>query len=441
MWDDDNGITSSMCLFLSSCIGNGEDQNCEPCLATFFISNKNFISSLCHKVQVASEKLGSDDTFPWSCTVLSQCADIVVGICHHKKIQTLLTTSSTNPVPHLARVLCTGRTFVSDKHTTALRGVRASVLRALLSLSATAAGRPAFYSSIVSSSGGDEVGSIISILVALAKTSESDTESSREMALMIVANLLTPIDDSAQHSKSVNAIVKEMQRYGFVDDLLKLCTSEDTPIIVKHRCIAVVDRLLCTKSVGLDEDAVNSLWREFIRAVTDEHWSNDSEDTLTDSLASIALHLVKIVGTGVKKVSWTHPKCAITLVNLLPTPQVGPKGPFTAESVCLPPRKGTAGSAYAKAASKPSFHANVLKIMISFLDACPDHVTSIVKEGGIERLVCILANSSRQHQTITNNAASALARLAKSGGPEVKQRCRDLRGMEILLALGQSGKI
>ena len=61
--------------------------------------------------------------------------------------------------------------------------------------------------------------------------------------------------------------------------------------------------------------------------------------------------------------------------------------------------------------------------------------------GGLESLVSVLANhSSYKNVAVRKNAAAAIARMVKSD-EKAMERCRELRGMEILIELGRTGKV
>ena len=83
--------------------------------------------------------------------------------------------------------------------------------------------------------------------------------------------------------------------------------------------------------------------------------------------------------------------------------------------------------------------ANCIKGIIGCLDA--GAVAEVLKCGGLERLISILANnSSYKNAAVRKNAAAAIARMVKSD-EKAMARCRELRGMEILVELGRSGKV
>ena len=83
--------------------------------------------------------------------------------------------------------------------------------------------------------------------------------------------------------------------------------------------------------------------------------------------------------------------------------------------------------------------ANAIKCIIVYLDG--GSVDSVLECGGLERLVCVLANhNSYKAEAVRKNAAAALARVVK-GSEKAMKRCRELRGMEILVELGRGGKV
>ena len=83
----------------------------------------------------------------------------------------------------------------------------------------------------------------------------------------------------------------------------------------------------------------------------------------------------------------------------------------------------------------------MLKLLIHYLDEDASNVKHVLNLGGMERLICLLANSGIHHPSVTKNASCALARLLKSRDPNVMQLCRELRGIEILVELDKSGRL
>ena len=82
---------------------------------------------------------------------------------------------------------------------------------------------------------------------------------------------------------------------------------------------------------------------------------------------------------------------------------------------------------------------NAIKCVITYLEG--GTVEEVMRCGGLERLVCVLANhNSYKAEAVRRNAAAAMARIVK-GSEEAMKRGRELRGMEILVELGRGGKV
>ena len=134
------------------------------------------------------------------------------------------------------------------------------------------------------------------------------------------------------------------------------------------------------------------------------------------------------------------------LVHMLPEPQTDgrEKNIINAYSVCMPPTHPTPGSPSSCCRSDSTVLANACKALITYLDS--GSVLSVLNCGGMERIVCLLANSGgigggeAARSNARKNAGSVLARLVK-GNAKAMERCRELRGMEILVELGKTGKL
>ena len=70
---------------------------------------------------------------------------------------------------------------------------------------------------------------------------------------------------------------------------------------------------------------------------------------------------------------------------------------------------------------------------VSHLPPLCMHAAGVSGDGGIERLLCLYANS--EDGPVRKNVAICVAKLAKQ--PELKQRITELRGMEMLTQAGR----
>lgn len=115
------------------------------------------------------------------------------------------------------------------------------------------------------------------------------------------------------------------------------------------------------------------------------------------------------------------------LVKLLPQPRVDPVDlTVTSETVSLTPKRTISDQ----------LAASVTKCLIPVVTPGMENktVTSAFKEAqGVERIVCLLANA--KDGPVRKNVAIVLARLMK-GDAAAAERIRDLRGMEMILQLG-----
>lgn len=115
-----------------------------------------------------------------------------------------------------------------------------------------------------------------------------------------------------------------------------------------------------------------------------------------------------------------HQDLVRALTRLLPQPRTD-GNIVTAESVCLPPTHKLS----------ESYAVSVTKCLIHAVDGPWCEV--VCEEQGAERLVSLLANSN--DGPVRKNAAIVIAKLVKRGG-KVADRIRALRGMEMIVQLG-----
>jgi len=269
---------------------------------------------------------------------------------------------------------------------------------------------------------------------------------------------------------------------------------------IKYRATALLRRCISIP-VGLNmlknnKDAMETLLLEYQTVVLDKAWDSSSEASLSSSLpssdseshracgnntavsrAGFAADLVQIIATITANVEAKQhnyfgfegkedgSKSRIlsygaSLVCVLPRCKTDSKGCITASNVCQLPERPTAGSAYDIAWSSSSFQCNVLRMMIAYMDSdtandCispnqnqQQHTArqKLFELGAVERLVCLMANHSSLHPSVTKNASIALAKLISASSKcgylpdQAMSRCRELRGMEILTHLTKNDR-
>ena len=261
----------------------------------------------------------------------------------------------------------------------------------------------------------------------------------RKASFRTISNaLLMSGDNSVSNMEHTQKIADEIQENGGIDVLVETNLHEDCPEI--RSCAAfLLNRLLSRhKGLNLTDRQVNSLFVALVDCFTERQLeSAPSKTVLADLLSS----LLNIVSRKSHQIQWHDQGIASFIVKLLPSPHKDLGGVITAASVCLPPKKPKPESVAGILMSSQTFLANLLKLLISYTDADVDYGPLLVKEGAIESLICLLANSSRKDKVVTKNAATALAKLSRLKNPLAMKRCRELRGMEILIALHQSNRI
>ena len=124
---------------------------------------------------------------------------------------------------------------------------------------------------------------------------------------------------------------------------------------------------------------------------------------------------------------------------MLPKPKRDANGNITSASICQPIEIMRASPSTSTSIS--SFYCNLLKVIISYLDASSEYHDLILQQEGMECFISLLSNYSKFHTSVIKNAASALARIVKSGDSSIKERFHDLRGTEILMELSRNGKV
>lgn len=402
-----------------------------------YVNNQGFVSTVCEVLKLSSDKKVAAEAFLSHCDLISSCAEMLSAICSNAKLGKQSScscfTGKRNAVTTLTKNMTVANPMKSTKISSLhLSNMRKSIVSTLLVFSATEDTRECFFED------GHDIGKVCSVLLALSSSFKSEIETTREMALMALTNLMTPINGKSNLCIRVGELIAAR---GGLETLVQLCCSEESSSMIKERASAGLSRLISLSSVKLNAEAANKVWAEFMNITSQRNWTSTATDSaVSKSTSKAASNLLKVAIASTGHILWSDCKNVQAIMKLLPKPRINSRGVVDSQSVCQPPEKAPKGSAMSFAYTTPSFCANLLKLIIHYLDVHPNHHHFVMEADGIEYLVSLLANSDHHHEAVTKNAATALARLVKTDSM-AKQRCRDLRGMQILLELGQSGRI
>jgi hypothetical protein len=369
-------------------------------------------------------------------SVISACANILTVIATCAQLKRKILQKNSDGTNDLIECLLSSVQMKGEKNkscTVERSEMRRSILESLLAFSAIDEIREHYLYRQNDKNSTD----IVQVLLALSNSFKSEFEITREMALLTLTNILIPIK---KYIDIQNHIVGDIVAYGGIGILTHLCTNGMSSLSVKHRSSGLLSRLVLSPVTRLNEKDTNKIWKEFLSITSHKYWTNVSDTISSQSTTSTANNLLKLLISSAHFIKWSGTNDVHTIVKLLPKPRTNTKGEVDSQSVCQPPDQPKKGSAMAFASKTHTFHANLSKLLICYLDSSLDNFKYLIEAQGIEYIVCLIANSCNQHPITTKNAASVLARLVK--GSEVgKQRCRDLRGMEILIELGKAGRI
>ena len=309
--------------------------------------------------------------------------------------------------------------------------MRTSIIKALLHLTTVDKTRKLFEV---------DAEKIYGILLEVALKNRFETEATQQIALISLTNLVTSINGKATICDLISKAIDDR------DLLPKLVKSYNAQSSTFLSC------LVSKSIVDLNHEHINKIWAKFklvakimrkgfIPKSSFQNGTSAADPEDAKSTSTLATNILKLTIISVRHVVWSRNDDDATIImDLLPTPRTNSRGQIDSQSICQPPENPSKDTPIAFAYRTSIFCANLLKLLIQYLDAQPDHHRFIYYEGGVERLVSLLANSDQYHETVTKNAATALARLVKNSD-KAMHRCRELRGMEILLELGQSGRI
>ena len=491
----DVDLIASLGLLISNCIIVESETRQKMLL--LIEKHELILQCLCDIINRCSILTSSDGISSSVLSIISSSANIiaVVAACPKLKTKVLLKHLS-NKNKDLVKHLISCITISSGESLAIERSLmRESILKALHVLSAVDEIRP--YFSPQERNNKESASIIVRTLLAIASSFKSELEITRETSLIVLTNISTPI--KSDDTKICYHISQDIVDHGGIEILMNLCcTGEIKRLAIKHRSSGLLSRLVLSSSSSsssssvvslISKEAANKIWNEFIRVTSSPEFLTSTQSSSSQSrhdtaaISSISNNLLRISIQSVHNIEWSSRGIgnAHTIISLLPKPRTNSRGLVDSSSVCLPPQQLTrriaAETASAQniinndnsARTSTSFHTNLLKLLIDYLDVLPDHhYQYVVDAHGIECLICLLANSnhsgsstsksnnntsssgssnniSNSHEhgdntSMMKNAASVLARLVKFSDFAMK-RCRELRGMEILMDLGKAGRI
>ena len=303
----------------------------------------------------------------------------------------------------------------------------------------------------------------VGVLLAISQSPKTDTETCRVSSLIALFNATivsspnksnNKVKDARKKDSTHKDVVNAIQQCNGINTLVALCTSDEnthsnTPWSVMQRASSLLSRCVSClheygssqlKKLSIDNRVVAI--EAFVKMNLKKPWNNFAEGNETRSLImEISANLIRVIAsdpldlpTGYALVNYVR-----ALIESLPSPATSERGKVTASSVCLPP-KVEVGSFYEFAILSTTFQGNIIKALIACIDKSEFIDEEILHEDIIEKLLCVIANSSRMHKLAVKNAASAVARIVKRNEAAMA-RCRELRGIEMIVALGKSGDV
>ncbi len=367
--------------------------------------------------------------------MVSSCAEMIAIILACPKLHLKKNIcDQEDPVMCLASKVRINNVDCSKDNLMERKEMRKSIMKALLALSTLSQMMQYFL---------NNWGYVVRMLLAIASSFKSEYESTREMALIILTNLSTNLSNDDGDNDNDNKFGQYIVANGGANLLTNLCLGDrESAQIIKQRSTALLSRLVLSSLIKLDDQTTQNLWKEFTKITSKKTWNNGKIVSVSaESIAATASNLLKIYIATTEKVKCYEDIDVMVIINLLPNPKTNPRGEVDSLSVCQPPEKPHQDTVCAFASIIPSFYANLLKLLILYLDSNPQkHHRHLLEAKGIEYLVSLLANSNKHHSTVTKNASLVLARLVKNNDAAMA-RCRELRGMEILVELGKTGRI
>jgi len=348
-----------------------------------------------------------------------------------------------------------GATVLAMTAKNATSAVREAAVGALSNLALSPKMRTSFCVTVQTKDSKTGAASGVQALLAVARAHKTETPAARTIALGTLMNAAIDTERKAvevnpEEANDANGVKREIAHFGGLPVLIALISSEKdavSPLPIKQRAAGLLSRCMgnpkCSKAVQEDSQNGAKVATQFVKFVMQQKqpFNVASENKeLAESVADTATQLVRVLA-GFSPAPASVSGYVASLVALLPQPQTDKSDGdrVNAKSVCMPPVKTSEVSCAHFAHRDSTLIANALKCMIQYLDS--GSVESVLAAGGLERLICCLANNNMfKTASVRKNAAAAMARIVKAD-PKAMARCRELRGMEILVELGQTGKI
>ena len=418
---EDTEVVIALGTFISGAFNN--EWETYKIISTLIAEQDNFIDNVSKRLQtVASSKY-----YQGNFKLVTVCADLIANVLNDSQLNRIVNLREF-PMKSLLSCITNIRGAKTSNTLSLQSKMRKSIMNAILSLSATKTSWEQIDSSTI----------VSPILLAICMSHKSEFEITREMALIALSNLT-----STSNNKSCIYMRNDVYDHNGIHIMCSIIANASESISIKHRSSGLLSNLIQSSNDKLDDRAKVQIFSEIQSLVSPEKWTNESKgNEETKSIAMTACNLIKvIIASSPEKKFFDIAGDISTWIQLLPKPSTNTKGEVDCKSVCLPPEKVKIGTAMSYASTISSFHANLLKFFILYLDANPTKVQCFYEASCIDYLVCIIANSGgNQHEIVTKNASSLLARLVKSSKCAMR-RCRELRGMEILVQLGKAGRI
>ena len=383
------------------------------------------------------------------------CSDLVSYLCKMKQF-----SYDVNLESHRLTIVCDILSMLCkmNRNDDTFKVAKESTISALLNLSGNDAINLSSWCNVVN----DEY---INILFEIIRGFDSNLVELSEIALMILINItLRCHQESDKHAYVKNTqinchkFIVGLTNRGLVSTLVTLCTPSETkvPMVIRYRASSLLD-ILVTKCKNLNQNSNKEKYEDLIPCIAKSlscHlsrlcngekivWSSPldalNNARFVSNLGRILAHYPKETNKWMKD----NPNVLKSYICSIPLPYTDKYGKITRVTICRKPAQFEEQSPLYIALSNTSFLCNILKIIISFLQLSENHwiVSTIIECLGIERLICLLVNSSGLHTSVIKNASIILAHLINGGGPSVKERCRELRGLEIMLQLTRDGVI
>jgi hypothetical protein len=249
----------------------------------------------------------------------------------------------------------------------------------------------------------------------------------------IASNSTTSSSNSSVINRDLAALVRSRHAgvlarlSSHLPALQLLCTSESVAVLAAAlvRSAALGGDLSCTSTAAATTAVVNTAAARMTDSALTA--ARDERDQLVRVTAAVARATSATGESPVAAVLVRSGAVGALLSFLPPARSDAINGCATRDTVALAPLWK----------APPALAGNVCGALLHLLSDSPtgvDVAAVVAQSGGIERLLCLFANSA--DGPVRKNAAICVARLAKA--PELKVRIEALRGMEMLVQAGRS---